>query len=140
MITNSSKYAIKALLYLASLPSDEWVQVSAVAERIDVPGPYLAKLMKQLARQEMIESKRGVSGGVRLKSKDLNLFDICKSLDDPIVKAACFLNAEACSGDSPCPFHNEWGAIRQRFLSFLQRSTLRRYSAELKELLEGAKR
>lgn len=136
MITNSTKYALKALLYLASDCHDDFVQVDRLSEVTGVPGPYLSKLMKELGKQGIVETRRGASGGVRLKKSNMSLLDICKALKDPIVDADCFLNATACDRNSPCPFHKEWGDLRKRFLDFLSKSTLKKYSTELRAMLE----
>ena len=136
MITNSTKYALKALLYLAAESDGDYMQVEQLSKCTGVPGPYLSKLIKELAQQGIVKTKRGALGGVRLKKKDMSLLEICKALGDPIVDADCFLNATACDNEAPCPFHNEWGDLRGRFLKFLGRSTLAKYSVELRKLLE----
>ncbi|MGB5667311.1 MAG: Rrf2 family transcriptional regulator, partial [Maribacter sp.] len=67
MLSNSSKYAIKAVLYLA-LNSNETkkVMVKNIAGPINVPKPYIAKLLQELSKQRIISSTRGPKGGFYL--------------------------------------------------------------------------
>ena len=71
MISNSSKYAIKAVLYLALHSSEEnKVMVKDMAEPINVPQAYIAKLLQELAKRKLISSTRGPKGGFYLSEED----------------------------------------------------------------------
>ena len=64
MLSNSSKYAIKAVLFL-SLNSSEikWVMVKVIAKPINILQAYIAKLLQELSKQKIISSTRGPKGG-----------------------------------------------------------------------------
>ncbi len=66
--TDSGKYAIRALVYLAGRSDEELpVSAAAVAESEDIPPYYLAKVMQDLARAGLLRSVRGRGGGFTLK-------------------------------------------------------------------------
>ena len=64
MLSNSSKYAIKAVLFLALNTNDnKKVMVKDISEPINVPQAYIAKLLQELSRKQIISSTRGPKGG-----------------------------------------------------------------------------
>ncbi len=68
MFSNSSKYAIKAVLFLAlNSNEDKKIMVKDIANPINVPQAYIAKLLQELSRQNVISSTRGPKGGFYLK-------------------------------------------------------------------------
>ena len=84
MLSNSSKYALKAVLYLA-LNSDESnkLMVKDVARSIKVPQAYIAKLLQELSRRGVVSSTRGPKGGFYLNEDNLKrpLIDIIIPID-----------------------------------------------------------
>jgi Rrf2 family protein len=72
MISLSTKYAIRALIELTKLEKDQLIQVQELSERIQIPQPYLAKVVKSLAQKGFVFSRRGIHGGVRLEKKSFS--------------------------------------------------------------------
>lgn len=127
MLSTSSKYAIRALIYLRENGSGEFVSIETLSAETDVPRPYFAKLMKTLAQRGLIETKKGLNGGARLTTgrKKLTFLDVCEALDDPIVRDTCFLSKGACGGPSPCAMHHRWGALRGKMRRFLEQHEIK---------------
>ncbi len=126
MLSKSTKYALRALLCLAHHPPEILVRVDQLSEQARVPGPYLSKLIKILAEKGIVETRRGLTGGVKLtRKKELSFFDVCKALEDPIVNQECFISNAACNKGLPCAFHGRWGAIREETMKFLQDSKVK---------------
>lgn len=65
-LTTRGHYSVKALLDLALQPHLQPTSVRAIAQRQDLPAPYLEKLLIELRRAGLVESIRGVQGGYRL--------------------------------------------------------------------------
>jgi Rrf2 family transcriptional regulator, iron-sulfur cluster assembly transcription factor len=65
-LTTRGHYSVKALLDLALQPNYEPTSVRAIAQRQDLPAPYLEKLLIELRRAGLVESIRGAQGGYRL--------------------------------------------------------------------------
>ncbi|MCU0525975.1 MAG: RrF2 family transcriptional regulator [Elainella sp. Prado103] len=65
-LTTKGHYSVKALLDLALQSSQEPTSVRAIAQRQDLPAPYLEKLLIELRRAGLVESIRGSQGGYRL--------------------------------------------------------------------------
>lgn len=126
MLSLSSKYALRALRVLAEEDPEKFFRVEFLARKCGAPGPYLSKVMKTLARRNIVESRRGLTGGVRLKrsKKPLSFYDVCEALEDPIVHQRCILSRGACSGDAPCSMHYEWQKAKGRLISFLKEAQI----------------
>ncbi len=121
VISSTAKYAVRALQALATHDRDEYMRLDGLAKKSKVPAPYLAKIMKKLAANEIIDSRRGPNGGFRYKwdAEPLTLYTIAACLEDPIVTDSCFLHDSACSKTKTCSFHQQWSGVRRQILSFL---------------------
>ncbi len=65
-LTTRGHYSIKALLDLSLLPHYGPASVRAIAQRQNIPAPYLEKLLIELRRAGLVRSLRGVYGGYQL--------------------------------------------------------------------------
>lgn len=65
-LTTRGHYSVKALLDLSLQPGREVTTVNAIAQRQDLPAPYLEKLLIELRRAGIVDSVRGAHGGYRL--------------------------------------------------------------------------
>ena len=65
-LTKRGHYSVKALLDLSLQPSGQLASVNAIAQRQDLPAPYLEKLLIELRRAGLVTSVRGAHGGHRL--------------------------------------------------------------------------
>lgn len=82
MWTRSSDMAMRAVLYLAE--QRRWSTVAEMANREALPRFYLAKVLKTLAGQGLLRSRRGPSGGFMLAfpPERVTLAQILESLRD----------------------------------------------------------
>lgn len=126
MLSLSTKYALKALLYLAQQQRDDYMQVKALSDEAKVPGPYLSKIIKQLSAKQLVETRRGIAGGVRFPSngRTVTFYDVCVALGDPIVSQGCFLTKHPCDSKHPCVMHPHWSRIKREVAKFLQESKI----------------
>lgn len=138
MFTNSSKYAIKAVLYLALHASEvNKFMVKDIAEPINVPKAYLAKLLQDLSRHNIVSSTRGPKGGFYLseENKALVVMDIVNVIDGKKKMESCLLSLKDCNKDRPCPLHHKIINSRSNMISSLETTTIK----ELSETLSNKK-
>ena len=124
MLSTPSKYALRALMWLGTKSQTEFYSVRAIARGAKVPEPYLSKLMKKLAARKIVETKKGVGGGVRLKKDKVTFFEVCKVLGDPVISEYCMLSNKKCNKGKPCHMHSVWSREQNRIHSFLKRSAV----------------
>jgi len=65
-LTTKSHYSLKALLDLSLQPFYGPASVAAIAQRQDLPAPYLEKLLMAMRRAGLVIALRGVQGGYKL--------------------------------------------------------------------------
>ncbi len=134
MFSKSCKYAIRAVIYLATY-SDEGhkIGVKEVAEALDVPGPFLAKILQQLSRHGLISSTKGPSGGFYLSEKDksASMRKVVESIDGPDIFSSCILGLPVCSSANPCPLHDQALVYREGLMNMLTGQTIKDLAAQV---------
>ncbi|NJP09404.1 MAG: Rrf2 family transcriptional regulator [Leptolyngbyaceae cyanobacterium RU_5_1] len=65
-LTTRGHYSVKALLDLSLQPGFGPTSVRAIAQRQDLPAPYLEKLLIEMRRAGLVQSVRGAQGGYQL--------------------------------------------------------------------------
>ncbi len=68
-LTTRGHYSVKALLDLSLQPGYQPASVKTIAQRQDLPAPYLEKLLIEMRRAGIVKSVRGAKGGYQLASK-----------------------------------------------------------------------
>jgi len=136
MLSNACKYAIRSVLYLA-IKTDEGhkVGVKKIADDLESPQPFLAKLLQQLNKGNLVSSTKGPNGGFYLSKKDKEnaVWDIIKNIDGTSKFDDCFLGLSECSDDNPCPVHFIVSPFKQKLLNNFKDKTITQYVAEIKQ-------
>ena len=65
MISQTAEYALRAIVYLGNQPGQACT-TAQLADEIDAPPSYLAKVLKGLSREGIVGSQRGLHGGFTL--------------------------------------------------------------------------
>ena len=136
MFSNSSKYSIKAVLFLAVNSSeDKRIMVKDMSKVINVPQAYLAKLLQELSRKGIISSKKGRNGGFYLsvENRKLTLMDVVNVIDGKDKFNSCLLSLEKCNTDKPCPLHDLAGPSRLILIRSLRENTIVDFSDMIKK-------
>jgi len=126
MLSRSAQYAIRALAYLALRERGQWVLARQIAAGLDIPSPFLAKILQALVVAGILDSQRGRNGGFRLaRNPDrLPLLDIVEAFDKFGQGRLCVLGQKVCSDESACPLHHTWKHSLNSFRHRLQTTTL----------------
>lgn len=135
MLSNSSKYAIKAVLFLAIHSNeDSKIMVKDIAEPINVPQAYIAKLLQELAKQKLISSTRGPKGGFYLskEDKDRNVMEIIEAIDGEAKLNSCLLSLAGCDSKNPCPIHHLAYPPRTTLIQNLKQKTINELALHVK--------
>ena len=119
------EYAIRSLAYLAASARPE-ARADQIARAAGLPLPILAKILQELVRKGLLESRRGPGGGFRLARRPelITLRDVVAAVDGLDQFAECAVGLEECSDATPCPLHDKWKPVRAHFLEFLEATTL----------------
>ena len=136
MLSNACKYAIRAILYLA-IHTDEKTKVGVkkIADELETPQPFLAKLLQQLTKAKLVSSTKGPNGGFYLSEKDKEnaVWDIVKNIDGTSKFDDCFLGLSKCSDENPCPVHFIVSPFKEKLLNNFRDKTIFQYVFEIKQ-------
>jgi len=136
MLSSASKYALNAVLFLAlDSNENEKVGVKEIAKSIDVPVPFLAKLLQDLARRNVISSSKGPTGGFYLteKNKAQKLIVVVEQIDGLSKLEECVLGLKNCSSEKPCPIHFSVQPLRQAMLNDLNDNSIASFASKVKK-------
>ena len=126
MFSQTVEYALRAVVYLARHQATGPVDSQRIAEATQVPASYLAKILQDLARTDILSSKRGVGGGFQLAAspEDLSILDVVNAVD-PIRRInQCPLSLPA-HCETLCPMHARLDESLGQVEKTLRRSTIR---------------
>lgn len=136
MLSNACQYAIRAILYLA-IQTDESTKigVKTIAENLETPQPFLAKLLQQLTKGKLVSSTKGPNGGFYLSEKDKEnaIWDVIKNIDGTSKFDNCYLGLSQCNDETPCPVHFIVSPFKNKLLENFRDKTISEYVVEIKQ-------
>ena len=100
MLSNTSKYAIRAVIYLAiySSPTRK-IGIKKISEELGISTPFLGKILQLLVKHKLLDSAKGPHGGFSLKKPaiDISLMEIAEIMDDREAFDDCLIRTTRCN-------------------------------------------
>jgi Rrf2 family iron-sulfur cluster assembly transcriptional regulator len=127
VLSRTAGYALHAALAIAERGRDgRAVSASELAEALDIPSNYLAKILQSLARDGLLASERGRAGGFRLSrpADQVRLIEVVAGFDDLGKERQCLLGRGTCTEVGGCPAHQEWREVSAPAFHFFETRTL----------------
>ena len=128
MLSKSCEYAIRSIVYVAKNASkDSKIGIKSIAEELDLPTPYLGKILQKLTGGEILEGVKGPHGGFFLKDecKDIKLIKIIEVIDGLEFFHKCGMGMHECSETHPCPLHDDLKQFRDGLWSLYSSRSIR---------------
>ena len=124
-LTQTSGHAILAASCLNG-PDGEFLLTRQIAVCTGQPRPYLAKIFGSLGRAGLVEGRKGVHGGFRLRRppRETSMAQVVEAVEGPQWDAACLMGLESCSDERACPLHEEWKRLREQIVERMRRTSL----------------
>ena len=138
MFSRTCEYGIKVMVYLwqRDYSKNSWAGVQEIADAIESPVSFTAKVLQQLTKQGLLNSVRGPHGGFsRIGNKTITLADIVKAIDGEKIMKDCVLGFQECSSEQPCPVHHKFVGVKDYLKDVLTTTGM----DELTELLREGK-
>lgn len=139
MISNTSKYAIRAVIYLAQNErKNERIGIKKIAEDLDIPNPFLGKILQSLSKKKILLSTKGPNGGFSINKKQgeitiMNIVEIIDGLDffnNCLLGLDCHENKE---DGYRCPIHEKYDPIKEQMKSFFENQTIGELAKDMKK-------
>ncbi len=141
MISNTCKYGIRAMIYMAvHEKEDEKIGIKKISEELNLPGPFLGKIMQSLAKHKILNSIKGPNGGFSLakQASQISLYDIVEIIDGTDVFDDCLIGVKICENNPEyaklCPFMKKSHKVREKLKETFKEQTIGDFAEGIKEL------
>tara|TARA_R100000935_G_scaffold19385_1_gene37268 strand:+ start:5537 stop:6004 length:468 start_codon:yes stop_codon:yes gene_type:complete len=133
MITNKTKYALKALMVLADEKASggSAFTIEEIAEKSGAPKRFLEHILLDLKRAGLIGSKRGRHGGYELikAPRLISIAEILRLIDGPLAPLPClsrkaYQRCEDCKDEATCRVRAVFGGFYATYILMMESLTL----------------
>jgi Rrf2 family protein len=126
-ISKKIEYGLRAMLFLASLPRSQAVPFREIAERMEVPKDFLAKILKTLARERLVLAERGAHGGYRLAraASEISFLEVIEAVEGPVHVNVCTdTHSAGCNLSATCSMFSVWRLGQEKMLEVYRNTKL----------------
>lgn len=138
MLSNTCKYALRALIYLGKFSEDDKrIGIKKISEDLGLSSPFLGKILQNLVKQKLLVSTKGPNGGFSLSrnASEISLWDIVTKVDGEEFFTNCLISLEPCITHDPskplCPVHSQYDALRKDICGFYKETSLETISKDI---------
>ncbi len=138
MLSNTCKYAIRSVLYLAvNSDDDKKFGIKQISKDLNLPSPFLGKILQGLVKHKFLASTKGPNGGFCLgkSAEQISLMDVVKATDGLDVFYDCFLGLNLCDDrkcESACPVHGKSKVIRKDMWELFEATSFASLATDVK--------
>ncbi len=140
MLSNTCKYAVRAVIYLAVWQNgDTKIGIKRIAKELNLPTPFLGKILQLLTKHKLLNSTKGPNGGFSLAkpANEISLYDIVTIIDGNGLFEECMIGLKICEIDKSkeimCPFYQKSHPIRSKILSVFKEQSVGEFASGIKK-------
>lgn len=91
MLSQKTRYALKALLELAAFPAAATLPSAAIAARRAIPVKFLEAILAEMKHDGLVRGQRGRSGGYRLArgAEEISFGSVVRLMEGPLGLLPC---------------------------------------------------
>jgi len=133
-VTREADYAIRLVAYLGK--KKELSHTAEVAKKLDIPKPFLVRIVNKLVLNNLLISQKGRNGGIKLKksAEKISIYDILVAMEAYRSMNLCILNPQICSLNPICKISPALRKIEEEFAERLKAVSIRQLFFEDKDL------
>lgn len=127
VLSQTSEYAVRLMYQLARGGAGERLRATDLAERADVPAPYVSKVLARLVKAGLVDGQKGHHGGFLLArpAGEITLTDVLDAVSDwDDLDRRCFFGWDRCRPDQPCPLHPIFAGLKESAVTWADSWTL----------------
>ncbi|MBX3565662.1 MAG: Rrf2 family transcriptional regulator [Sphingomonas sp.] len=138
MLTQRSRYALRAMLFLAGEPvAGNPIPMHRIATQANVPRKFLELILADLREAGFLVSTRGKMGGYRLAraSRLISLGEIIRVIEGPLALVSCvsrtaYKPCHDCKDEAACAIRQAMARVRDETARILDGTSLADATAE----------
>jgi len=126
-LSKMADYGIVLMTYIGHTRGGEVCTARDLADQSNLPLPTVSKVLKSLARSELLVAHRGKNGGYTLARTphDITVAEMITAVDGPIALTECSTVEEVdCDIEPSCPARTNWSIISATVKRALENLTL----------------
>jgi Rrf2 family iron-sulfur cluster assembly transcriptional regulator len=126
MLSLRADYAVRAMLALGAMDRGAPISARRIAERTRIPARFVAHVMADLGRAELVRGARGRGGGYRLATTAdrIDLLQIVDAVDGSDSLPRCVLRGGPCDVNGRCAVHDAFAGATAALRDRLHDATL----------------
>ncbi len=136
------EYALRAMQVLARdfQEDDSVVRIQEISEKQNIPKRFLEQILNDLKSAGVVQSKRGVAGGYRLKRNpdQITLAEIIRHIEGPLAPVSCvsekYYEKCSCPDESRCAIRAVMKELRDSIVQVMEATTLADLAARSRAL------
>jgi Rrf2 family protein len=134
------EYALRALIVLGLREGEEVVRIQTISEQQNIPKRFLEQILNDLKTAGLLESKRGLAGGYRLKMppEKITLARVIRLIEGPLAPVSCvsenFYERCTCPDETRCGIRSIMREVRDAIVQILEAVTLAQLCERVKQL------
>lgn len=125
--SKSFGYALRGILYVAvNGQQNNRIRIEDISGQLGVPRHFMAKVMKRVVKEGILQSTKGPYGGLSLsentmQTKLIKLIEITEGMEQ---FDTCILRFKHCHSKNPCPLHGRVDIIRKKYLQLFSETRI----------------
>ena len=142
-LTVRGEYALRALIVLGLNYDQSVVQIQTISKLQNIPKRFLEQILNELRSAGIVESRRGVAGGYRLRlpPDKVTLAEVIRYIEGPLAPVSCvserFYERCTCPDESNCGIRSVMKDVREAIVKILESVTLAQLCERVRKL-QGA--
>jgi len=124
-LTKKIEYGLIALQHMQGKDQNDVTSVKEVADNFELPASLLAKVLQQLAKNNIIEPVQGPNGGYKLERslESIKLNDFIEIIEGPVGLVEC-LNHPDCDHMGDCNIRMPIERVNNTIVDLFSKMTL----------------
>jgi Rrf2 family protein len=134
ILTKDTDYAVRALILLAK-EKDNFLSAKNISETLNIPYHFLRAILQKLIQAGFVESKEGVSGGVRIVKSPakIRIMDLIKVFQGDFELSDCMFRQKICPDRKTCVLREEIKRIENMVGKEFEKLTIGKLIQKLKK-------
>lgn len=126
-VSTKGRYALRMMIFLARWDKSTWASLKEVSWAEGISIKYLEQIANSLAKDGLVESRRGAHGGYRLARapEEYTVGEILRSIEGNLAPVSCLDHeVNPCSFQNSCTTLGFWEGLRDTVNEYVDGSTL----------------